>query len=394
MGLKKRALNQTTDTAFKLPNDIYCELKILSMKKLLIILLLSPLAQSEDLNLYTKFDGTTYLDLVEKIQATKEKKPVKDKWMKESEYQALYTNYMNEYDSEIYFKISLGDIKVPCSMASKRASFCYDVEQELIILRANYGYSDSHKSYFNKRESYDNYSAQTAIQKNIGTSTRVSSRTTFYDVIFLENLQSKSAFSNLPFVELPVPIDEMKADEKNYSAYLVFSVSLLNDKHYLNGNGRLTYNKEPTLNVPTQRMEYERQIYATHRGILLEKSGKVILNSTPKQELKIKRMPNDYVPLFRIQPLYPRRAQERGTEGYVVVKFTITESGSVENVVPVEGYCGDPSGPQEVMRPCSIFNSASVRAAQKLKYKPRMVDGKPVRVDDVNHKFTFMLADD
>ena len=64
-----------------------------------------------------------------------------------------------------------------------------------------------------------------------------------------------------------------------------------------------------------------------------------------------------------MQPVYPRRAQERGTQGWALVKFTITESGSVEDAVPVEGYCGDPEGPQEEMRPCSIFNSASARAA-------------------------------
>ena len=76
-----------------------------------------------------------------------------------------------------------------------------------------------------------------------------------------------------------------------------------------------------------------------------------------------------------------------------MVKFTITESGSVEDAVPVEGYCGDPEGPQEEMRPCSIFNSASARAALKLKYKPKIVDGKAVPVSDVLHRFTFIMAE-
>ena len=102
----------------------------------------------------------------------------------------------------------------------------------------------------------------------------------------------------------------------------------------------------------------------------------------------------EYIPLFKVTPIYPRRAQERGTQGYALVKFTITESGTVENVEPVEGFCGDPTNPDTEFRTCTMFNSASSRAALKLKYKPKIVDGKAVAVDDVLHRFTFILAED
>ena len=98
-----------------------------------------------------------------------------------------------------------------------------------------------------------------------------------------------------------------------------------------------------------------------------------------------------YVPLFKVQPVYPRRAQERGTQGYALVSFTITESGSVEDAKAIEGYCGDPTDPSAEMRPCTIFNSASARAALKLKYKPKIVDGRAVSVPDVLHRFTFIM---
>ena len=101
----------------------------------------------------------------------------------------------------------------------------------------------------------------------------------------------------------------------------------------------------------------------------------------------------EYIPLFKVTPIYPRRAQERGIMGYAVVAFTITETGTVENAVPLEGMCGDPTNPETVYRQCSIFNSAASRAALKLKYKPKIVDGKAVRVDDVPHKFTFILEE-
>ena len=102
----------------------------------------------------------------------------------------------------------------------------------------------------------------------------------------------------------------------------------------------------------------------------------------------------EYIPLFKVQPIYPRRAQERGTEGFSIVSFTITASGTVEDAKAIEGYCGDPEGPEEEMRPCTLFNSASARAALKLKYKPKIVDGKATSVEGVLHRFTFIMADE
>ena len=99
----------------------------------------------------------------------------------------------------------------------------------------------------------------------------------------------------------------------------------------------------------------------------------------------------EYMPLFAVQPQYPRRAQERGTEGYAIISFTITEQGTAENPVVVEGKCGDVNDPNVVMRDCSIFNNSSIRASAKLKYKPKTVDGKAVPVEGVLHRFTFAL---
>ncbi len=102
-----------------------------------------------------------------------------------------------------------------------------------------------------------------------------------------------------------------------------------------------------------------------------------------------------YIPLFKVVPIYPRRAQERGTMGYALVEFTITETGSVMNVKPIEGYCSnsDPSDPFTEFRPCTIFNSTSTRAALKLKYKPKIINGKAVPVEGVTHKFTYILSE-
>ena len=103
----------------------------------------------------------------------------------------------------------------------------------------------------------------------------------------------------------------------------------------------------------------------------------------------------EYIPLFKVVPIYPRRAQERGTMGYALVEFTITDTGSVENAQTIEGYCSSkrPDDPEVQFRPCSMFNSASARAALKLKYKPKIVDGRAVPVDGVLHRFTYILYD-
>ena len=103
----------------------------------------------------------------------------------------------------------------------------------------------------------------------------------------------------------------------------------------------------------------------------------------------------EYIPLFKVVPIYPRRAQERGTMGYALVEFTITDTGSVENDQTIEGYCSSkrPDDPEVQFRPCSMFNSASARAALKLKYKPKIVDGRAVPVDGVLHRFTYILDD-
>ena len=44
----------------------------------------------------------------------------------------------------------------------------------------------------------------------------------------------------------------------------------------------------------------------------------------------------EYIPLFKVVPIYPRRAQERGTMGYALVEFTITDTGSVEDAKTLE----------------------------------------------------------
>ncbi|MFK8047395.1 MAG: energy transducer TonB [Halioglobus sp.] len=87
----------------------------------------------------------------------------------------------------------------------------------------------------------------------------------------------------------------------------------------------------------------------------------------------------EYLPIVKVAPIYPRRAQTRGTTGYCIVEYTVTKTGSIRDPVAVD--CS-PSG---------VFDRASVKAALKFKYKPRVVDGEPIEVAGVQNKFTYEL---
>jgi protein TonB len=87
----------------------------------------------------------------------------------------------------------------------------------------------------------------------------------------------------------------------------------------------------------------------------------------------------DTVPLVRVPPQYPVRASERGIEGWVVVEFTIATNGTVKDPFVVDS------------QPARIFDRAALRAVQKWKYKPKIVDGSPVERSGIQVKFPFEL---
>jgi protein TonB len=87
----------------------------------------------------------------------------------------------------------------------------------------------------------------------------------------------------------------------------------------------------------------------------------------------------EYLPIVKVAPIYPRRAQTRGISGYCIVEYTVTKSGSIRDPVAVD--CS----------PAGVFDRASVKAAEKFKYKPRVVDGEPIEVAGVQNKFTYEL---
>jgi periplasmic protein TonB len=87
----------------------------------------------------------------------------------------------------------------------------------------------------------------------------------------------------------------------------------------------------------------------------------------------------DVMPLVRLNPNYPPRAQSRGIEGWVMVQFTITPVGTVKDAKVVDA---EPKG---------IFDDAAVKAVSGWKYNPKVENGQPVERRGVQVMLTFKL---
>jgi TonB family protein len=87
------------------------------------------------------------------------------------------------------------------------------------------------------------------------------------------------------------------------------------------------------------------------------------------------------IPIYVPQPKYPRRAQSRGKEGYAVIQVILTAAGGVRDPILIEEW---PEG--------WGFGRSALKAANKLKYNPRIVDGVAKEVPGVIYKFTFNMT--
>jgi protein TonB len=71
----------------------------------------------------------------------------------------------------------------------------------------------------------------------------------------------------------------------------------------------------------------------------------------------------DVIPLVRVNPQYPPRAQSAGIEGWVHLRFTVTAQGTTADIQIVDA---DPKG---------YFEQSARKAVEKYKYKPRIENG-------------------
>ena len=110
-------------------------------------------------------------------------------------------------------------------------------------------------------------------------------------------------------------------------------------------------------------------------------TGSQIPDSKP-EKVGLTLSDGNYLPIVKVAPVYPKRALARKLEGYVVVEFTVTTRGTTKDIKVVEA------------KPIAIFNQAAIQAAEKFKYKPRVVDGEPIEVRGVRNLIKFALNDE
>lgn len=84
------------------------------------------------------------------------------------------------------------------------------------------------------------------------------------------------------------------------------------------------------------------------------------------------------IPLVKIQPRYPMRAQTRRIEGWVKVEFTITEQGTVKDAEVIDA------------QPSNIFNRSALQAIKRWKFRAKIIDGVAVE-QRVVQTLTFTL---
>lgn len=132
--------------------------------------------------------------------------------------------------------------------------------------------------------------------------------------------------------------------------------------------------EEPPPPLDTPQLEFDTKL-------------SVNMAASPKQEVKIQSglggvaSDGEYLPIVKVAAVYPRRAQTRGITGYCIVEYTVTTTGATRDPTPVD------------CQPQGVFEDASVKAALKFKYKPRVIDGSPVEVAGVRNRFLYELED-
>ena len=85
-------------------------------------------------------------------------------------------------------------------------------------------------------------------------------------------------------------------------------------------------------------------------------------------------------PLVRVPPEYPIRAAERGLQGRVCVRFTVTPEGTVTDAEIYETTS-------------ALFNRASLRAIEGFRYQPKIENGQPVPRPNVRFCFDYVLQE-
>lgn len=355
---------------------------------------------------YPVFKQSSFQDIKKQIDnwSIPKEPPTRSEWMKADEYEKVLNDFNSSLTKDyILYVIEIG--LATCNTSNTLVNVgCYDVDDEVFYINS-------------VNDNTVNLSQDFLINKTSTSSSRYNvdgASIDVYDVEIInqeyESLSVDKINNNFYQVNVPYNFDYVRDNFYLFNLYALVRIPL--NKSILTQDKILA--RDATLANPQEIIHNKEIINTSFESYLLTHDGRIIENfgSTEGSNVKDGSMnvseqinakasssdqamiDSDIVPLFKITPIYPRRAATRGIMGYAILLFDINESGSVENVRVVEGYCSDkdPNDPRAELNSCTTFNSTSEKAALKLKYKPRIVNGRPVRAENISHKFTYILA--
>ena len=110
-------------------------------------------------------------------------------------------------------------------------------------------------------------------------------------------------------------------------------------------------------------------------------TANTVLANAPQAEMKkASAKINEAYPTKRIEPIYPDKAIKENLEGFVVLKFDITETGSTDNIKIVKSS------------PKGIFEKNAIAAFKQWQYKPAIKNGKAMKQKGLLVQLDFKLA--
>lgn len=136
---------------------------------------------------------------------------------------------------------------------------------------------------------------------------------------------------------------------------------------------------EPADQPPAPVIDSLDKVSLTDSAIEITGPGKMIITEPAGPNTFANN--GDVISIVKFPAVYPHNAVTRGIEGYTIVEFTVTTTGTTKDIRVIEAT------------PPNIFDKASIKATSKFKFKPRIVKGVPVEVHGIKNKFTFKLTD-
>ncbi len=86
------------------------------------------------------------------------------------------------------------------------------------------------------------------------------------------------------------------------------------------------------------------------------------------------------LPLYRVEPRYPSKALKRKIEGYVIMRFTIDETGRPKDIEVIEA------------EPSRMFEREAIRALRNWKYQPKVENGASIEQFGQTVRLEFKLS--